>query len=164
LGQVADSTELNGACKMALTRYKRELQALQTRQPSRFLKTDIVQLVRKAWCASISKDKLKFDTAKSGWNPLNYILLDHPNLLRESIASSTNSSASIAAASIPYYNTIDTINQKGKIFNHHLHLFILNEAKKEGRKRNLDEQQKDVANRDVNFSLLSTYTRIAATS
>jgi hypothetical protein len=110
----------------------------------------------------LKRDKVKSAIAKRGWNLLNYILLDHPNLVSNLIASSTNASASISTSSALDCNTMDSINQTVKKFIHYLHLFIVNETKKEGRKRKLEEQQKEEANRDANFFLLSTYTRIAA--
>jgi hypothetical protein len=175
--QVADSSEMNGAFKIALTRFKRELLAIITGRTCRFVQTDIIPLVRKAWDASFAKSKsAKKAIAKRGWNPLNYRLLDHPNLLpsvdstTEASATTPEASGSVSAAvssrNLPDCdsNTMASINKKGTKFNQCLHQFILEEAKKEGRKRKLEEQQKEMENRDENFAALTTYTRIAATS
>jgi hypothetical protein len=61
-------------------------------------------------------------------------------------------------------NTLASVNKDGKKYNTFLDQFILNEAKKEGRKRKLEEQQKEAAARDSNFTALTNYTRIAASS
>jgi hypothetical protein len=43
-------------------------------------------------------------------------------------------------------------------------MLILDETKKEGRKRKLEEQHQEKLNRDNNFNALTDYTRIAASS
>ena len=44
-------------------------------------KTDVIQIVWTAWNDSFSTVvKIKQAAAERGWNPLNYILLDHPDL------------------------------------------------------------------------------------
>jgi hypothetical protein len=52
LWQVADSSEMNGSFKLALTQYKQKFISLQSGnigQTCRFVQTDIIPLVRKAW-------------------------------------------------------------------------------------------------------------------
>jgi hypothetical protein len=158
LWQVADSSQMNGSFKMALTKFKRELMASQTGKSCRFVQTDIIPLVRKSWYKSFAKkDCAKAAIAKRGWNPLNYALLDDPNLL-------PSVSSEVSAARIPDCSSLTSFNQQGKKFNLFLDQFILSEAKKEGRKRKLDEQQKEEAERQNSFVALTDYTRIAASS
>jgi hypothetical protein len=57
---------------------------------------------------------------------------------------------------------LPSFNTSGIKVNHYLHQFILHEATKEGRKRRLEEQQKEAAERDDNFTALTSYTRMAA--
>jgi hypothetical protein len=57
-----------------------------------------------------------------------------------------------------------TINTTGKTFNNYLNKFILEEAKKEGRKRKLDEMKKKVESQDNNFAVLTDYTSISTSS
>jgi hypothetical protein len=56
------------------------------------------------------------------------------------------------------------VNTKGKLFNHYLHKLIFDEAKREGRKRRLEEQQQEELSRDNNFAVLTVFFRLAASS
>jgi hypothetical protein len=161
LWQVADSTEMNGSFKTALTKAKRELITFRTGSTSKFVQTDIVPLVRKAWYASFARaEKAKKAITKRGWNPLNYVLLDHDKL----------QSSLLIATSDRFQNTphdcdvSTTIKTTGTAFNNYLNQFILDEAKKEGRKRKLEALRQDAETRDNNFSALTDYTAIAASS
>jgi hypothetical protein len=159
LWQVADSSQINGGFKIALTRFKREVLACLTGNTPRFMQTDIISLVRKAWYASFAKqESAKVAIAKRGWNPLIFYLLDHPNLslsFNNGVSDNSNQSGD---------STLAIINQTVLKFNNGLNQFILIEAKKEGRKRKLEEQQKKVAAREENFTSLVNYTRLTASS
>jgi hypothetical protein len=63
-----------------------------------------------------------------------------------------------------WYNPSVVINRDGQKFNHYLDKLILDEAKREGRKRNLEEQQNNAASRDNNFSKLTSYTSVTPSS
>ena len=80
--QVHDSSELNGCFKMALVKAKREYLRLKTGH--HFVMTDIIPLVTMAWEKSFARrDKAKKAIISRGWGPLNYRLLDHPELIRD---------------------------------------------------------------------------------
>jgi hypothetical protein len=56
------------------------------------MQIDIIPLVRKAWNASFAKvDSTKESIASSGWNPLNYVLRDHPNLVSSDVNAAKDS-------------------------------------------------------------------------
>ena len=49
----------------------------------KFSPTDVIPLVNKAWEKSFArKDCAMRAIIQRGWNPLNYVLLDHPKLIR----------------------------------------------------------------------------------
>jgi hypothetical protein len=49
---------------------------------NKFLSTDVVPLVNMALPHSFAKkENARKAVLKQGWNPLNYVLLDHPKLL-----------------------------------------------------------------------------------
>jgi len=85
LWQVGDSSQQNGAYKMALTVEKQKLleQKAKLLMESRIDRHDAVGLVHRAWEKSFAKkDSNKRAIAERGWNPLNYNLLDHEELHR----------------------------------------------------------------------------------
>jgi hypothetical protein len=190
---------MNRSFKLALTQYKRELIALQNRsikQSCRFVQTNIIPLVLKAWYASFLKsEKAKTAISKWGWKPLIYSLLDHPQLSSSipSPSTPTNATATLTSTSdssdlsvlantaalrlgstesvsglfgqsMLHEDTFVSINKEGKKNNSYLDQIIVNEAQKEGRQRKLEEQQKEMTDRDANFLALITYTRVAGIS
>jgi hypothetical protein len=90
--QVADSSELNGAFKIALVKAKREYR--QTSQGGvfdNFSPTDIIPLLNTAWDASFAKaENGKKAICERGWGPLNYNCLLHPNLQKRGTDTSTS--------------------------------------------------------------------------
>jgi hypothetical protein len=81
--QVGDSTEQNGTFKIE----SKEANADTVRNkigaglPVTLEKTDIVRIVNVAWQESFARvDMNKRAIVARGWGPLNYILLDHPEL------------------------------------------------------------------------------------
>jgi hypothetical protein len=87
LWQVGDSSQQNGAFKIALKKAKQCL--LQHKEmfppiPVRIEKHDIVGLVHEAWNQSFAQvESNKRAIAERGWSPLTYTLLDHPELTRK---------------------------------------------------------------------------------
>jgi hypothetical protein len=150
--QVADSPHMNGSFKSELTKAKRELLSFESKETSKFLQTNVIPLVRKAWSASFAK-KEKSITAISqrGWNPLNYKLLDHPNIIFSTKSSEASSQM------IPDCDKLVEINKDGKRFNNYLDDLILDEARKEGRKNKLDNTHQEAARRERDLSLLTIY-------
>jgi len=85
LWQVGDSSQQNGAYKMALTVEKQNLLEKKTKLclDTKIERHDAVGLVHRAWMKSFAKvDSNKRAIADRGWNPLNYKLLDHEELHR----------------------------------------------------------------------------------
>ena len=79
--QVADSCELNGTMKIFLTIAKREYLKFLRGGRTTFSPRDICPLVRSAWEASYAKTEFgQKAIAERGWGPLNYVLLNHPQL------------------------------------------------------------------------------------
>jgi hypothetical protein len=81
LWQVADSPQMNGAFKMQLTKAKREYRSNDKGMKEAFSPTDICPLVCSAWSVSYGNvESGRKALAERGWGPLNYALLDHPQL------------------------------------------------------------------------------------
>jgi hypothetical protein len=71
---VADSSQLNGCMKMALTKAKQEYRALDGKED--FCVTDIIPLLNRSWEKSFAnQDSAKKAIEERGWGPLNYCLL-----------------------------------------------------------------------------------------
>jgi hypothetical protein len=81
--QVADACELIDSFKINLAKAKREyLKHKPNRNAKKFSPTDCVPLVNMAWSNSFAKVKNAQKAIKErGWNPLNFVLLDHPKLI-----------------------------------------------------------------------------------
>lgn len=83
LWQVADSSELNGCFKIQLTKAKKNYRKFKPINNKSFESSDIIPLVRHAWDLSFGRASVaKKAIAARGWGPLNYVLLDHPGLIR----------------------------------------------------------------------------------
>ena len=83
LWQVGDSKEQNGSFKCSCKKFKAALvqQKADHQMECKIKKTDVIQIVWTAWNDSFSRAvKNKQAAAERGWNLLNYILLDHPDL------------------------------------------------------------------------------------
>ena len=84
LWQVGDSVEQNGCfkmhqydVKMKILNKKREMGMLDTH----LKKTDIIPIVNYCWDRSFARTMSNRKAiAMRGWNPLNYVLLDHPEI------------------------------------------------------------------------------------
>jgi len=82
--QVGDSSEQNGMFKMRWIREKARLIAYKSRHnlPLTLNATDIIPLTSKCWYASFAIPSLVTKAvADRGWNPLNYALLTHPEIV-----------------------------------------------------------------------------------
>jgi hypothetical protein len=81
--QVGDSTEQNGTFKIECKKMKADTvrDKIRAGLPATLDKSDIVRIVNVAWQKSFTRvDTNKRAIAARGWGPLNYILLDHPEL------------------------------------------------------------------------------------
>jgi hypothetical protein len=81
--QDGDSTEQKGTFKIECKKVKADTVRNKIRAglPATLDKSDIVQNVNVAWQKSFARvDTNKRAIAARGWGPLNYILLDHPEL------------------------------------------------------------------------------------
>jgi hypothetical protein len=104
--QVGDSTEQNGCYKMSMTKAKRELLTKKERAYQKFTidKMDVVYLVRRVWKDSFARVLTnKKAIAERGWNPLNHVLLLHPEI------QLTNKTATTASSTDPASDTITTV-------------------------------------------------------
>jgi hypothetical protein len=88
--QPHDSTELNGTFKARM--YKEKLLYLSEKPPgmdTTWSTTDIIPLLNRTWEATLGNQyKAKKSIMERGWNPLNYVLLDHP-LFKDDIGNPT---------------------------------------------------------------------------
>lgn len=92
--QVADSEQLNGLFKLLLTKLKRFFFEIKRKRNKNFEQSDIIPLVRQAFIDSFGRT----ETARNamitrGWNPLNYALLDHPQVVKRNEDQLSNTSS-----------------------------------------------------------------------
>jgi hypothetical protein len=100
---------MKGSFKSASTKSKREILSFLTGNTSRFVQTNVIPLVRKAWKASFAKNnKTKAAIANRGCNPLNYKLLHDPELNPTRTTKAFSSSIPV-----PNSNVLESINQEG---------------------------------------------------
>ena len=93
LWQVGDSEAQNGSFSMAISKAKEELFRYKPQNNKNFCSSDIIPLVNAAWPKSFGRtESTRRAIVERGWNPLNYSLLLHPEILKTKalVASTTN--------------------------------------------------------------------------
>jgi hypothetical protein len=114
--QVADSSELNGTYKMELTRAKEA--HFQAKPPGHkgWSSTDIIPLVNTAYPLLYGNvERGKKAILYHGWGPLNYYLLQNPDILKTKglEAGSERSEAKISACEVPPESTAKSSEPSG---------------------------------------------------
>ena len=162
--QVADSSELNGTFKVALTKAKREY--LKHSRKMKFTPSDIIPLVNIAWKESFASEKNGLKAIiKRGWSPMTYALLDHPELIgkpTEPVPSETNDTNNNTSNNDSSQSTMSTMNLSGNKFGSCLDMIIAQEIRDEGRKKKyLLEKEKRIRD-DENFNALKGLTKLTS--
>jgi hypothetical protein len=86
--QVADSSEMNGAFKLGVTKAKKAYFNVKPVSCQTWSTTDIIPIINHAFPDSFGQvDKAKKAICDRGWGPLNYKLLQHPEVLKTKLAS-----------------------------------------------------------------------------
>ena len=81
--QVADSSEMNGAFKLGVTKAKKEYFAIKPSSCQNWSTTDVIPITNHAFPGSFGRvDKAKKVISDRGWGPLNYNLLWHSEILK----------------------------------------------------------------------------------
>ena len=79
--QVADSSQCNGAYKTAIAKYKQKVYDMKPEAKKAWRDSDVLPIVKHAFQDSFAKESsVKHAVASRGWNPLNYALLNHPDI------------------------------------------------------------------------------------
>jgi hypothetical protein len=150
--QVADSPQLNGLFKVELTKIKRkffEIKSARGRQS--FEMTDIIPLVMHAWSKSFGiVENAKKAIAQRGWGPLNYVLLDHPDVRNNTRNDSVQHEHRYGDSEESSFD-VSTVNTSkgfagvmlGKIFTEHMRSTSRIEAMNE-KKRKISEASRSI--------------------
>jgi hypothetical protein len=157
--QVADSSELNGCFKIALNKAKREYMKLKPWNNKKWLPTDIIPLINMAWVKSFARvDTARKAIIKRGWYALNYVLLDHPGLIRECVqeengtnttTDTTNSNCTNAAA------VAKAVNTDGAASSGLLETLLEEKAKEIGRINKYEERKKQQQTMEERYNALT---------
>jgi hypothetical protein len=184
LWQVGDSSEQNGSFKMALYRAKKEYLTYRDIDDQKFVVTDIIPLINTAWAKSFAKvDSSRKAILRRGWNPLNYVLLDHPELNKPNQTDSTTTgtdstttgtvgatitSDEAAQTTATHTTAITTlnaslqVNKNGKTVSNYLTNLLAQESKDEGRKRKYEQQQREKQENGKRIDVLKDMTKVTA--
>jgi hypothetical protein len=167
--QVADSPKLNGAFKIALTKTKQLFYEIKTRKKgsTNFEMTDIIPLVSHTWKQSFTNNaNAKKAIGKRGWGPLNYALLDHPDVRKPFLKSSTNELISTTESSCSSYSSFDpiTLNLKSGFANDLMEKIITEVMKDKSRVDTLNEKKRKMSEMNSNNEQLKLLTRILSGS
>jgi hypothetical protein len=171
--QVADSSQMNGAFKMALTVAKRKLFEFVTTKLNRkgFIPTDIIPLVNAAWERSFGRaTEARRAVLQRGWSPLNYVLLDHPKLIKPTVEinNDIDTSTSSVTTGTTEESTKETttvsfeVNLKGPTTDKMLHRLISEQAKDLGRIKRYEEQLKQMEELKNKLDVLKGLTQITS--
>ena len=186
--QVADAEEINGCFSIAITKAKQALFASKPMSNKNFGPTDIIPLVNAAWPMSFARtEQAKKAIVARGWNPLNYNLLLHPNIIATkahfiddqqqssctststitgtSTCTSTSSTLNSTSTSI----NLSTLNTRKGVAGEVMDQFVLEEMKNVGRlevmkkrKEKSDEMMKKA--RELALSARVSSTSVAVTT
>ena len=142
--QVADSSQQNGIFKLELSKAKELYLSQQPSSKKRFLPTDIIPLVNMAWGKSFANAKnCQKAIRERGWGPLNYCLLDHPDLQKQQ-------------------EVIEPVqlqaNKEGPLFNGYLDIIIDQEMKNKGRRLLYLKHKEEHEHREVLLQKLKKAT------
>ena len=170
LWQVADSPEMNGAFKIGLTKAKREYLANNKGTRETFSPTDICPLVRTAWNASFANVVHgRKAVAERGWGPLNYVLLNHPQLISassqdddgifplETTNTSDETPISTALRENRYF-----INLEGPAIDKFFNVIIHQYAKDEGRIRAYEQRKAAAAENESAYEKLKRIGKLSS--
>jgi hypothetical protein len=86
--QVADSSEMNSAFKLGVTKAKKEFFKVKPPSCKSWNTIDVIPIINYAFPILFGRvDKAKKAIADCGWGPLNYKLLQHPEVLKTKLKS-----------------------------------------------------------------------------
>jgi hypothetical protein len=108
--QVGDSAEQNGCFKMKNTEVKEMLVALKALHGLDIIieKTDIISIVNYGWLHSFArKCTNKSAVTVRGWNPLNWALLQHPEIASTAAQQAEETPMSAGSFLLEDINTMD---------------------------------------------------------
>lgn len=102
LWQVGDASEQNGNFKSAWSKEKEKLikQKIRLEMPRKIEPENVMPLLNRTFHIGFNNKQANLKAVSDrGWAPLNYILLDHPDLLESSVALDEGSSATVVTTS-----------------------------------------------------------------
>ena len=134
--QPHDSSELNGTFKVAL--YKAKQNYLREKPATRknFVSSDIIPILNRCWDGTLNNQRFALKSIRErGWNPLNYVLLDDPRLVRDEII----------ANGVSNENFLNTFRHKnGQVYTSRLNSLVVEQSKCAGRKRKNEQVLADL--------------------
>ena len=162
--QVADSSELNGSFKIALTKAKRDYLKHSSRtEKKKFSPSDIIPLVNIAWKESFALDsKGKKAIIKRGWSPMTYALLDHPELIGKATDPVIINELDASSSGNSNDTLSSTINLSGSKFGSCLDQIISQEIKDDGRRKKYLLEKKKKENNDESYNALKELTKLSS--
>ena len=133
--QVADSSQQNGIYKLTLAKAKALYLKSLPSNKQRFVPTDIIPLVNMAWKDSFAyvENSLKA-IREGGWGPLNYCLLDHPDLNQQSVIGGAAQNIDLGEIN----QSLVSINNEGPLFQSYMDKFIETEMEYTGSKKKVN--------------------------
>ena len=177
--QVADSSQCNGAYKTAIAKYKQKVYDMKPEGKKGWRDSDILPIVKHAFVESFAKQSsVKNAVASRGWNPLNYALLDHPDI-KSSMPKEWQTSENCDSASVVVTNqtnsvsqtdvasTIDTVNLQTGTSASLLDEILKHEQKNEQRMKNIkdkaiNQMEQARISEEVRFKGRITSSKLAA--
>ena len=152
--QVQDSSELNGVFKIELAKAKAMYLKFKPANKQRFVPSDIIPLLNTAWeksFAIVSRGRKAI--VERGWGPLNYVLLDHPEISRQQQPENQQQQDDQQVLVQDHIdhgtNLIERVNSKGPMATGYLDILIDKGKKDEGRRRRYLVMKGKEASREI---------------
>jgi hypothetical protein len=159
IGQVNDSSKLNGSFKMMFSKAKRDLFLIKYAQGKTMGPTDIMPLVRKAWAASFGYPRYaKKAIAERGWGPLNYVLLQHKMFQQSSDLQDSSQEDAVSLPSHPTVMNVDGVSA------YHFHQLLKQMLRDEGVMRAYNNPEAAIQERQATQEQLGQSFKLTAGS
>lgn len=161
--QVADSSQLNGKFKIELTKAKKNFFNIKREIGKNFNHTDIIPLVNAAFSQSYGNSiGARKAIIERGWGPLNYILLEHEQLLKTKINEETGE----PEVNLPINQNIvnlTTVNMtEGNALCNATDLLLIERSKQKGYREKLVKRKREIASKKTALEKLMLIGKLSS--
>ena len=166
LWQVADSSQLNGNFKVALTKKKRQFFEIKRALNKNFEQQDIIPLINHSFKQSYGNEAgARKAMLERGWSPLNYALLEHEQLKKSKVKYGADLQSNLLSINNTNTNTLDlsTINMReGSLLATASDLLLQERSKQQGYQDKMNKRKREIASKKSSLEKLQVIGRLTS--